>query len=216
MPGVKVGTERADTRARAPAGLARRPVHVFAPSDVRTARLLLRELSADDAGLLVPAIREAGREPEKWFPAVRPGQSPRAVFDLLLAGAEEGARTGGAWRRAVWHESGAFVGLVGLGSITRGLSFEGDATWWIAAPHRGRGYAREAVQAMLDIAFDDLPRGLGLHRVVAMIEPGNLPSLSLARRLGFRRVEGVTTSGPVRGSLVPLNVYERTIEEPRA
>ena len=49
--------------------------------------------------------------------------------------------------------------------------------------HRRRGYATEAVQAMLGYA-----RERGVHRFLASVAPENEPSLRLVRRLGFVEV----------------------------
>lgn len=47
----------------------------------------------------------------------------------------------------------------------------------------GQGYATEAAHALLGLAFDRL----GLHRVIARIDERNEPSARLARRLGMRQ-----------------------------
>ena len=46
-----------------------------------------------------------------------------------------------------------------------------------------RGYGRESVRATLDCGF----KHLHLHRIEAGIEPGNKPSIALAKSLGMRR-----------------------------
>ena len=47
----------------------------------------------------------------------------------------------------------------------------------------GRGLMAEAVSLVVTHAF----RELGLHRLEANIQPGNEPSRSLVKRLGFRQ-----------------------------
>jgi [ribosomal protein S5]-alanine N-acetyltransferase len=47
----------------------------------------------------------------------------------------------------------------------------------------GRGYAREALEALLAFAFDELR----LHRIEADVDPRNGRSLHTLERLGFRR-----------------------------
>jgi [ribosomal protein S5]-alanine N-acetyltransferase len=49
--------------------------------------------------------------------------------------------------------------------------------------NRGRGYAKEAAQALVEWAFEQ-----GERRVYATVSPGNLPSLAVIRRLGFIEV----------------------------
>jgi RimJ/RimL family protein N-acetyltransferase len=47
----------------------------------------------------------------------------------------------------------------------------------------GRGYATEAAEGLLSLAFD----GLGLHRVVARVDARNVPSARVAQRLRMRQ-----------------------------
>jgi len=58
-----------------------------------------------------------------------------------------------------------------------------EVGYTIFPEHRRRGYATEAVRALLDWA-----RAQGIHRFVASVGPQNEPSLALVRRLGFREV----------------------------
>jgi ribosomal-protein-alanine N-acetyltransferase len=53
--------------------------------------------------------------------------------------------------------------------------------WILAKPWRQQGIMREAVSALLTQCFDHLDT----HRVEARIEPGNIASIRLAKRLGF-------------------------------
>lgn len=53
----------------------------------------------------------------------------------------------------------------------------------LSREHQGRGYALEAASRLLDYAFGDL----GLHRVVAITNQENEPSLALLERLGMHR-----------------------------
>jgi RimJ/RimL family protein N-acetyltransferase len=122
------------------------------------------------------------------------GETRDACFDRLLALTDEGEHTGKAWRRAIIDHSGAFVGMAHMLDIKRGLTYRGDAGWWIATPHTRRGYGTEAVGAMIEHAMRDLPGGLGLHEVQAAIHPTNAPSKRIAERAGFRLLPGHATS----------------------
>ncbi|MBC9933137.1 GNAT family N-acetyltransferase [Chitinophaga qingshengii] len=55
----------------------------------------------------------------------------------------------------------------------------------IFAAHRRKGYAREAIQGMLDWATEYFHT----RRFIVSIAPDNLPSLELARTLGFVKVD---------------------------
>ena len=54
--------------------------------------------------------------------------------------------------------------------------------WTLHPDYQGKGYATEAAQAMLRLAFETI----GFHRVKANLDPRNAPSEALCRRLGMR------------------------------
>jgi RimJ/RimL family protein N-acetyltransferase len=59
----------------------------------------------------------------------------------------------------------------------------GEIGYVLNPEHQGRGYATEAAQALLALAFD----GLGLHRVMARLDERNGASAAVLRRLGMRQ-----------------------------
>lgn len=80
--------------------------------------------------------------------------------------------------------SGAFVGEGGFGTFKRDMTptFEAPEMGWALTPAmHGKGYASEAVTAM--IAWGE-PH-FGRRDFVCMISPGNAPSLALAAKHGF-------------------------------
>lgn len=52
--------------------------------------------------------------------------------------------------------------------------------------HNGKGYATEAIKALVDYAFEELH----LHRIEAGVMPRNLPSQRVLEKAGFHR-EGI-------------------------
>ena len=81
------------------------------------------------------------------------------------------------------RESGALAGVVTLGDIVYRAGCSGFIGYFAFEPCTGKGYMSEGVALVLDSAFDEL----GLNRVEVNVQPGNVRSLALARRLGFRR-----------------------------
>jgi len=81
--------------------------------------------------------------------------------------------------------TGRFVGEVGFAEfrreITPSLVGTPEAGWVLAPWAHGRGFAREATEAIFTWADDVLPA----PRTVCMIAPENGPSLALAGKLGF-------------------------------
>ncbi len=72
---------------------------------------------------------------------------------------------------------------------------QGEIGWALGVEHRGRGYATEGAEELMDYGF----RSLGLHRIHACTSSGNSDSWRLMERLGMRREaklrEAVYTEG---------------------
>ncbi|MDF2771569.1 MAG: acetyltransferase, family [Geminicoccaceae bacterium] len=90
--------------------------------------------------------------------------------------------------------SGRFVGEVGLGDFRRDLSPRLDGApevgWALASWAHGRGFATEAVRAVL--AWDS---HIGPVRTVCLIAPENAASIRVAEKCGFREHARVTYQG---------------------
>lgn len=105
------------------------------------------------------------------------------------------ARVHGPWSRSTLEEEGEIlylgVELISsrelIGDVmlrwTSATDRCGEVGYVFHPDHGGQGYATEAVQTLLHLAFDEL----GLHRVIARIDARNTPSLRLAERLAMRR-----------------------------
>lgn len=85
---------------------------------------------------------------------------------------------------AVVHD-GRLIGDVSLHLRDVAAEVRSAEIGWIVGPEwEGRGYAREAATAMLDLALGEL----GARQVTAVMDPANTRSIALAERLGFRAV----------------------------
>lgn len=87
------------------------------------------------------------------------------------------------------RESGAVIGRAGF-SWREGYE-EPELGFIIGVPWQGKGYAGEVCRAVLYYGWAALEFGA----VQVMVEPGNLPSLNLCKKLGFRYKEEVELSG---------------------
>jgi ribosomal-protein-alanine N-acetyltransferase len=85
------------------------------------------------------------------------------------------------------REDGAIAGVVNVTQIFLGSFRSAYLGYYALAPFAGQGYLHEGLALVLRHAFG----ALGLHRVEANVQPGNLASRRLVRRLGFRR-EGLS------------------------
>lgn len=101
---------------------------------------------------------------------------------------------------------GTAVGNVSLSVVGRHRVY---VNYWLLPEHRGEGYATEAVELVVDHAFD----ALGLERVAAWVVEFNEGSRALLERLGFTR-EGRTRHGRfARGEFQDMLIYGVLAEE---
>jgi RimJ/RimL family protein N-acetyltransferase len=93
------------------------------------------------------------------------------------------------------RDSGRFVGDVGLADfrreVTPALGDAPEAGWVLAPWAHGRGFATEAVRAVLSWA----DAHLAAPRTVCLINPENAASLHVAGKCGFREVTRGTYKG---------------------
>jgi RimJ/RimL family protein N-acetyltransferase len=168
---------------------------------IRTARLLLRPI--------VPADAEGMHAYKSDPDAVRyVPYEPLTLADVERRIATTWANTrfaqeGDAVSLAVEdRETGALLGDVVLFWRSE-TDRAGEVGYIFDSRVGGRGYATEAVAALLALGFD----GLGLHRIVARIDDRNTSSARVAERLGFRREARLVESEWFKGEWTTLLVY---------
>lgn len=90
----------------------------------------------------------------------------------------------GYWVRT---PEGELAGVINASEIVRGAFQSAYLGYYAFAPHNGQGHMSRGLRAVLA----DLFRVQRLHRVEANIQPVNLASREVVRRLGFR-LEGLS------------------------
>jgi ribosomal-protein-alanine N-acetyltransferase len=127
----------------------------------------------------VPALAELARKSRRLHrPWVYPPTTGPAVARWLKVTGPTRVRLV-VCRRA----DGAIVGVVNVSEIVRAALQSAYLGYYAFQAHAGQGHMTEGLALVLRHAF----RRLGLHRLEANIQPGNLASRRLARRLGFRK-----------------------------
>jgi [ribosomal protein S5]-alanine N-acetyltransferase len=161
--------------------LRRRPDEILRPSDhvpaapPPGARVRLRVLAREDRQEFLRLARESHRLHRPWtYPPERAdqfdelyGRSRREDFVCLLA------------CRA---DTGEITGVFTVSQIVRGAFQSAYLGYYANARHARQGFMREALTQVVDHSFGPL----ALHRIEANIQPGNQPSIALARGAGFR------------------------------
>jgi len=165
--------------------------------ELRTARLLLRQPTEEDAD----AFAEASTDPEVM----------RYIGDGGV-GSRDGSLKAIKRYRSFWERDGfgtfvlerradrVVVGRTGLqawnpadwctGARSEiGPTAEIEIGWILARRHWGQGYATEAALAARDWAFGEV----GLKRLISLIHPGNRASIRVAEKIGEQYDSDVTT-----------------------
>jgi ribosomal-protein-alanine N-acetyltransferase len=139
------------------------------------ARVRLRVLQRGDRDAFLDLTRESHALHRPWtYPPERADQ-----FDELYA---RSRRDDFVCLVAHLVDTGEIAGVFTISQIVRGAFQSAYLGYYAHERHAGQGLMREALEQVLDHAFD----GLGLHRIEANIQPGNVPSIALARGAGFR------------------------------
>jgi ribosomal-protein-alanine N-acetyltransferase len=138
-------------------------------------RVELRDLVHADRDAFLEMVRESRDLHRPWtYPPERADQ-----FDDLVS---RTVRDDFKCLAAVLVENGDLVGIFTVSQIVRGYFQSAYLGYYANARHAGKGLMAEGMALVLDHAFGPL----SLHRIEANIQPGNAPSIALARGAGFR------------------------------
>jgi 8-oxo-dGTP diphosphatase len=155
----------------APESLAR------AAPELRTTRLLLRPLVAEDAGIFHRLINDweiCRRLPDAPFPY--PAQQAE---DWIAAASRDREAKRAEQFAIVEAASGALMGVAGL-RLAKGQK-NAELGYWLGRPFWGQGFGLEAARRLVDWAFAALPIG----HITAIVAADNDISVALLTRLGF-------------------------------
>jgi len=137
-------------------------------------RVLLLPAARRDRGEFVAAMRDSAALHDPWIAPPTDEES----YDAVLGRARGDGFEFMLVRR---REDGALAGYFDISQIIRGPLQSAFLGYGGVAALTGQGYMAEGMALLLRHAFVELR----LHRIEANIQPGNEPSLALARRSGF-------------------------------
>lgn len=141
-----------------------------------TERLLLRPLTLKDTEAVYRyrALPEVCR-----FQSFQPRSL--AEVEAFLRESERAADEPGGWRQlAICLRGGELIGDIGLHTLDE---WQLELGYTLAPAQQGKGYATEAIAALLQEAFAVWQK----HRVIASVDPENRASIRLLERLCFRK-----------------------------
>lgn len=151
---------------------------------LETPRLLLRQLTPDDAAFMLGLLNEPSFIANIGDKGVRTlDDARRFILEGPMASYE---RNGFGLYRVELKEDGTTIGNCGL--INREFIGEIDVGFAYLPAYWSRGYAFEAAAAVMEYGRTQL----GLKRIVAVVSPHNAGSIRVLQKLGLKH------AGPVQ------------------
>lgn len=144
-------------------------------------RVHLRKPRPEDEEAFCSLVTKSREFLARWAPGMPQGKDPEGR--LWFARTLELNAAGKSVKMLICrNEDGELLGAMNLNEIVRGSFQNAFLGYWIGLDHARQGYTTEALQLAVAYAFETL----GLHRVEANIQPGNVPSAALVKAAGFR------------------------------
>jgi len=173
---------------------------------IRTARLRLDPVTAANAGTLWDVLQEPDLRDFQDLPDVN-----RAKF-VRTVGARPTRFGPGATGRFEWlvylADGSEVLGWVSL-RISESSRATAEIGYSVVRTHRGRGFATEAVAALVEEGF----RRTRVQRIRAYCLPENLPSRAVLRRVGFEDDSVLPRGATVAGK--PVDVILHSLDRTR-
>jgi ribosomal-protein-alanine N-acetyltransferase len=141
-----------------------------------SSRVVLRPVTADDQDEFLTLARASVSLHHPWYSMPMTPEQYQSYIARYSQPATEGFLV-------CVRDGGAIAGVVTVDTIVRGRFQSASVSYAAFAPAAGQGYMTEGLALVLRHAFCELR----LHRLEANIQPGNLASLRLVGRLGFRQ-----------------------------
>lgn len=174
-------------------------------SALPTERLILRKVSIEDRD----AMFSWARDPEvSQFGSWDAHRTPHDTESFIESCLQQYDREGlGPWV-IQQRETNLVIGTCGFGAMNRHDRC-GSIGYFLAKPQWGKGYATEAVRAVLKFGFGPL----ALNRIEARCMPENVASERVMQKVGMR-FEGLLRQGMIKnGMFHDVKLYARLAED---
>jgi len=143
-------------------------------------RLMMRQIRIEDADSVFAYRSNAVvNQYQGWIPS-----TIYDVHDFIINKVSPEFNVSGTWFQfaVLKNDSNELIGDIGIHFIDSD-AFQVELGCTLNKDHQGKGYATEALKETINYLFDEWNK----HRIIASIDPRNLPSISLFERLGFRK-----------------------------
>ena len=181
-------------------------------AQLETDRLILRRFTRRDAATMDDAIRASLTDLNQWLPWARmdytTGDTTSFIRESIQAWKEDRA-----WDYSIRlrTDPGRHLGNVSLWTVSK-LGKIVEIGYWIHSDETSKGICTEAVDRILEEAFD----ALGYHKAVLRIAVGNNASDRIAEKLGFTKEGVLREELLIRGNWVDHTLWSLLDREYRA
>lgn len=147
----------------------------------KTSRLQIRPICIDDKETIFSYRSDP--ETNKYLSLI-----PQSVDDIaeFISNSSTDINVPGTWFQLaiIERSSTQLIGDIGIHFLNSDPeNKQVEIGYTLNKDFRGKGYATEALFAVIDYLFNTLDK----HRITASIDPTNLNSIKLVERLGFRK-----------------------------
>jgi len=167
--------------------------------DITTDRLVVRPAElGDEASIYFYRSNFVDNKYQGWFP-----DSVEEVLEHIVSNHSQNVDITGMWLQfaIITINENKLIGDIGVNLSADKMQAEVGCT--LDKAFQGRGYATEALGAMVDYLFLTLKK----HRITASIDPRNTDSIRMVERLGFKKEAHFRESLFIRGEWVDDAVY---------
>jgi ribosomal-protein-serine acetyltransferase len=170
-------------------------------------KIILKQIDLSDANDIFRTIDSQREYLGKWLPFVsitkEIGDTEKFIQSILDTPEEK--------REYVFviHFNSKFVGLIGFKDTDK-LNKKTELGYWLSESHQKKGIITQSLKVLIDFAFENLD----INRIQIKCAVGNIPSISIPKRLGFK-YEGIERDGELlsKNRFTDLKVYSRLKNE---
>lgn len=168
---------------------------------IKTERLIIRLAEPEDAEDIFSYRSDfAENKYQGWFP-----DSVEEVRDYISNMPETMDITDLCFQfTIILVDENRLIGDMGI-IFTNHKHMQAEIGCTLHKDYQKKGYATEALRAMVDYLFETLDK----HRIIASVDPRNTASIQLIERLGFRKEAHFKQSYYLRGDWVDDIIYAK-------
>ncbi|MBD3224191.1 MAG: GNAT family N-acetyltransferase [Caldithrix sp.] len=167
---------------------------------IQTDRLILRRFTENDTKNVFKGLSHP--EVVKYY-GIR-FDRPEAVEEQMQWFADLERTGSGIWWAICCADHQTFYGAGGLNDISR-VHKKAEIGFWLLKDFWGRGIMREALPLICQYGF----RTLGLHRIEAFVETGNLNSKKTLQTIGFDHEGTMVDCETKNGRFISLDIFAK-------